>query len=133
MVCFVYPQSRPEEGRVWPAGALVRGVLEVLRCVLERVPSRQRQDLLVGGDEVGHPGNRGDDECLSGGVDVGLRPWQHPHARQLNNKTKVMDLEMVRYVVQLLRMVYGDAEIDERTERYSRWELQRRRLLQLLP
>ena len=26
----------------------------------------------------------GDDECLAGGVDVGLRPWQHPHARNLN-------------------------------------------------
>jgi hypothetical protein len=29
----------------------------------------------------------GDDECLAGGVDVGLRPWQHPHARQLGQQT----------------------------------------------
>jgi hypothetical protein len=28
----------------------------------------------------------GDDEGLAGGVDVGLRPWQHPHARQLKER-----------------------------------------------
>lgn len=67
------------------AGALEGGVLEVLRSFLERVAPRQRQDLLVGGDEVGHPGHRGDDERLAGGVDVGLGPRQHPHARELKN------------------------------------------------
>jgi hypothetical protein len=41
---------------------------------------------LSAGDEVGHPGDGGDDERLSGGVDVGLRPRQHPHARHLTNK-----------------------------------------------
>ena len=28
----------------------------------------------------------GDDEGLAGGVDVGLRPWQHPNARQLKQQ-----------------------------------------------
>jgi hypothetical protein len=64
-------------------GALEGRILEVVRGFLERVPPRERQDLLVGGDEVGQPGNRGDDERLPGGVDVGLCPRQHPHARQL--------------------------------------------------
>jgi hypothetical protein len=67
--------SRPE-GRV----------LEVVGRLLERVLPRQRQDLLVGGDEVGHPGDGGDDERLPGGVDVGLGPRQHPHARQLRDE-----------------------------------------------
>ena len=75
--------SGPEEGRVRAAGALEGGVLEVFRCVLEGVPPRQREDLLVGGDEVCHPGRRADDQRLPRRVDVGLRPWQHPHARQL--------------------------------------------------
>jgi hypothetical protein len=69
---FLFFNSRPE-GRV----------LEVVGRLVERVLPRQRQDLLVGGDEVGHPGDGGDDERLPGGVDVGLRPRQHPHARQL--------------------------------------------------
>jgi hypothetical protein len=78
--------SWPEESRVGAAGALEGRVLEVVRCFLERVLPRQREDLLVCGDEVGHPGDGGDDERLSGGVDVGLRPRQHPHARHLTNK-----------------------------------------------
>ena len=69
------------------AGALEGGVLEVFRCVLEGVPPRQREDLLVGGDEVCHPGRRADDQRLPRRVDVGLRPWQHPHARQLIDET----------------------------------------------
>jgi hypothetical protein len=75
------------------AGALEGRVLEVVGRFLERVPPRQREDLLVGGDEVGHPGDGGDDERLSGGVDVGLRPWQHPHARQLSNRRSVKRLD----------------------------------------
>ena len=57
----------------------------MLGCVLERVAPRQRQDLLVGGDEVGHPGRRADDERLARRVQVRLGPRQHPHARQLKN------------------------------------------------
>jgi hypothetical protein len=72
------------------AGALEGRVLEVVGRFLERVPPRQREDLLVGGDEVGHPGDGGDDERLSGGVDVGLRPWQHPHARQLSTDDRAL-------------------------------------------
>jgi hypothetical protein len=75
---------------VGTAGALEGGVLEVLRGLLERVAPRQRQDLLVGGDEVGHPSHRGDDERLAGGVDVGLGPWQHPHAGQLKKRRPVI-------------------------------------------
>jgi hypothetical protein len=83
IICPLINYSWPEEGRVRAGGALEGRVLEVVGRFLEGVPPRQRQDLLVGGDEVGHPGNRGDDERLPGGVDVGLRPRQHPHARQL--------------------------------------------------
>jgi hypothetical protein len=75
---------------VGTAGALEGGVLEVVRGLLERVAPRQRQDLLVGGDEVGHPSHRGDDERLAGGVDVGLGPWQHPHAGQLKKRRSVI-------------------------------------------
>ena len=39
------------------AGALVGGVPEVLGGVLERVPPRQREYLLVRRDEVGHAGD----------------------------------------------------------------------------
>ena len=39
------------------AGALVGGVPEVLGGVLERVAPRQREDLFVRRDEVGHPGD----------------------------------------------------------------------------
>ena len=39
------------------AGSLEGCVLEVLGRFLIRVAPRQRQDLLVGRDEVGHPGN----------------------------------------------------------------------------
>ena len=76
----------PEESRVQTTGALEGGVPEVLRSFLKRVPPREREDLLVGGDEIGHPGNCRDDESLAGGVDVGLRPWQHPNARQLKQQ-----------------------------------------------
>ena len=108
--------SWPEESWVRAAGSLEGCVLEVLGRFLIRVPPRQRQDLLVGRDGVGHPRNCrqgsscrwvirvqlktsvldlfvdqkctcGDDEGLAGGVDVGLRPWQHPHARQLKERT----------------------------------------------
>jgi len=65
-------------------GALVGGVPEVLGRLLERVAARQREDL-VGGDEVGHPGRRADDERLARRVQVRLGPRQHPHASQLKN------------------------------------------------
>lgn len=61
------------------------GVLEVVGCALVRVPPRQREDRLVGGDEVCHPGDGADDEGLAGGVEVRLGPRQHPHARQLHD------------------------------------------------
>ena len=66
-------------------GALVGDVPEVLGRLLERVAARQREDLLVGGDEVGHPGRRADDERLARRVQVRLGPRQHPHASQLKN------------------------------------------------
>ena len=78
-------RSGPGEGRVGTAGALVGGVPEVLGRLLERVAARQREDLLVGGDEVGHPGRRADDERLARRVQVRLGPRQHPHASQLKN------------------------------------------------
>jgi hypothetical protein len=31
----------------------------------------------------------GDDEGLASGVDVGLSPWQHPDASQLNNREDI--------------------------------------------
>ena len=77
--------SWPEERRTGTSGGgMEGGVLEVVGSLLVRVPPRQRQDRLVGGDEVGHPGDGADDECLPGRVQVRLRPRQHPHARQLH-------------------------------------------------
>ena len=34
----------------------------------------------------------GDDECLAGGVDVGLRPWQHPNARELKEMSELVGI-----------------------------------------
>ena len=59
------------------------GVLEVLRRILEGVLPGHGEDGLVSDDEVGHPGDGGDDEGLPGRVQVRLRPRQHPHAREL--------------------------------------------------
>ena len=58
-------------------------VLEVLWRRLVRVLPGHGEDGLVGDDEVGHPGDGGDDERLPGWVQVRPRPRQHPHARQL--------------------------------------------------
>ena len=58
------------------------GVLEVVRGALVRVLPCQREDSLVGGDEVGHPGDGANNERLAGGVQVRLGPRQHPHARR---------------------------------------------------
>ena len=84
--------SRPEErrrtGTGCSGGDMEGGVLEVVGGALVRVPPRQREDGLVGDDEVGHPGDGGDDERLPGWVQVRPRPRQHPHARQLQtNRT----------------------------------------------
>jgi hypothetical protein len=110
----VSSSSRPE-GRV----------LEVVGRLLERVLPRQRQDLLVGGDEVGHPGDGGDDERLPGGVDVGLGPRQHPHARQLregrerkNNNLWLLDDALSE----------GNQSTSEVRRRSLRWESRTLRL-----
>ena len=57
----------------------------MVRRILEGVLPGHGQYRLVGHDEVGHPGDGGDDERLAGGVEVRLGPRQHPHARELKH------------------------------------------------
>jgi hypothetical protein len=45
----------------------------------------------------------GDDESLAGRIDVGLRPWQHPNARQLNNKHLLMIIGKKRVLSTMMR------------------------------
>ena len=52
----------------------------------------------------------GDDEGLTGGVDVGLRPWQHPDAGQLKERTYTS-----KWSVDSTQLHAGVREVDELT------------------
>ena len=52
----------------------------------------------------------GDDESLAGGVDVGLRPWQHPDAGQLKERTYTS-----KWSVDSTQLHAGVREVDELT------------------